>query len=121
MKLLHNASTSTGKKSPLFQNPFLHLRHNGSPLGVIKREPGENPGHFPMLLAPLKACSHPVLPLSQLIGAGRPRKGGVSQKTCLVLLIIAFGKKSTGEIKVGSFPVFFCICIYTRLHFMNCF
>ena len=40
---------------------------------------------------------------------GRPRKSGVSQKTCLcVLLIAAFGIKSTGEIEAGA-TLFFSV------------
>ena len=61
---------------------FYFYSNKGSRLGGMKREPGENPGHYPMLLAPLKAFLLPQLPLS-LIWAGRPRKSGVSQKTCL--------------------------------------
>jgi hypothetical protein len=46
---------------------------NGSRFCGIKREPGVNPGHYPMLLAPLKAFLLPVLPLPIIGREGRKK------------------------------------------------
>ncbi len=85
----------------------------------MKREPGENPGHYPMLLAPQKAF---LLPVSHCPDEGREGRRRVEQvrRPAFVfnpgpdsyrdgMLIAAFGTKSTGEIKAASTPVFFCI------------
>jgi len=75
----------------------------------MKREPGENPGHYPMLLAPQRAS---LLPVATVQKNGKAAKRwSKSEDLPLLLLIAAFGTKGTGEIKVGI------ACFFLSLNF----
>jgi hypothetical protein len=73
----------------------------------MKRESGVNPEHYPMLLAPQRVFCYLIATVREGVREGRKR-WSKSEDLPFILLIAAFGIKSTGEMKVGV-PAFFCI------------
>jgi len=81
----------------------------------MKREQGENPGHYPMLYASSTTFLLPM-PLSRHQPMGRPQKGEVSQKTCLCpdsyrdhLSLLSGRKAQVGQRLYWLVSAFLCI------------